>query len=180
MSKNRIIISIILLLLFLSFPLFPSSIPVSAQQSEELKIAVVDFNRLFYEYSLTVRQYIQLKNEKDALEKYISEKRVEIANSEETYKEQQQFFDDGRKREELLKIWMKVLELEIKIKEETAALQQKEENITEQINNLITPVIEDTRKDLGYDIIINKNSVFSAGSEVKDITDHVLNILTKS
>ncbi len=175
--KNKLLIFFILLILGVvcSFIINNSAI---AQSNEELKIAVVDYNKVFYEYSLTRTQFIQLKKEKEKLQNYIEQKQQEIQNDKDIYEEQEELYDEGRRREELLKIWMKMLELEVYIKEKTKDLEESEETIIEQINDRIDNAIEKARRDLGYDIIINKNSVFSVGDEIEDITNYVINILT--
>ncbi len=167
------------LLIFLLVILVPAVQSVSAQ-SGELKIAIVDYNKVFYEYSMTRTQYIRLKNEKEKLEKYIEEKQAEIEEDKKIFDEQKQFYDEGRQKEELLKIWMKMLSLEMKIKEETDKLERAEQTVVKRINDSINTAIEQARSYLGYDIVINKHSVFAVGDGVEDITDYVVNILSKT
>lgn len=167
------------LMVFALMPLFSSSEKLSAQPNSELKIAIVDYNKVFYEYSLTVRNYIQLKKEKNELQTYITNKQEEIANMKKVYNEQEKFYDEGRRREELLKIWSSTLELEMEIKNQTKKLEEYEKKIVKTINSNIISAIEKVRKDLAYDIVINKHSVFSVGKQVKDFTKYTIDILNK-
>ncbi len=165
------------LLLFAFVPVLMSSTKASAQQNVELKIAIVDYNRVFYEYSEKGTQYSQLKAAKNTLEQEIKAKQQEIDNDRKIYEEQKQYYNDAKKRDELLKIWEKMLKLELKIKDDTKKLEDAEKIIVKQLNDNINIAIEKARSGLGYDIVINKYSVFAAGNQIKDITNDVLNIL---
>ncbi len=177
--KNKIIIFFLLILVGLIYPLSNTTEVLSAQSDDELKIAVVDYNKVFNEYSVTRTQFIQLSNEKEKLMNYIEEKQQEIQNDKDIYKEQEDLYDEGEKRERLLEIWMKMLKLELEIKEKTQNLEESEKTIIEQINSRIDNAIEKARQDLGFDIVINKSSVFSVGDDITDITDYVINLLTE-
>lgn len=173
--KKTNILFVLFLFIFLIIP-----INTAVAQGGELKIAIVDYNKVFYEYSMTRTQYIRLKKEKEKLETYIEEKQAEIEEDKKIFDEQKQFYDEGRQKEELLKIWMKMLALEMKIKEETDKLERAEQTVVKRINDSINTAIEQARSYLGYDIVINKHSVFAVGDGVEDITDYVVNILSKT
>jgi Skp family chaperone for outer membrane proteins len=179
MKKYKIIIFFILVFFGLIYTISNTTEVLSAQSDDDLKIAVVDYNKVFNEYSVTRTQFIQLSNEKEKLMNYIKEKQQEIQNDKDIYKEQEDLYDEGEKRERLLEIWMKMLKLELEIKEKTQNLEESEKTIIEQINARIDNAIEKARQDLGFDIVINKSSVFSVGDDITDITDYVINLLTE-
>ena len=174
MSKSKMVTLVMLVLL-----LMPCT-QIFAQQTADLKIAVVDYDKVFYKYSLTKTQFLQLKKEQDKLGQYIKDEQKKIAEDKKIYNEQEQFYNEGKKREELLKIWTKMLDLEMKVKEKTKELEEAEESIVTQINKLINTAIEKARKKLDYDIVISKNSVFAINDTIKDITQYVIDILEKN
>lgn len=178
--KKKFLGLLLFLLFFSILPLLSAPMNMTAQEgSNELDIAVVDYNKVFYEYSLTRTQFVQLKKEKSNLEEFIKNKQEEIEEAKNVYNEQEQFYDEGRRREELLKIWMKMLNLEMTIKEKKEQIQESEESIIQKINNLIDSAIERVRRDAGVDIVINKASVFSVTGDVKDLTDEVISEVSK-
>ncbi len=178
MNKNKLLIAVFIVVV--SMFVYPQDRAcLMAQSSNELKISVVDYNKVFYDYSLTVTQFIQLTNEKENLQKYVTNTQKEIENRKNVYKEQEELYDEERKREELLKIWTLMLELELKVKEETKQIKMAEEELIKQIDQRITAAVEKARKELGYDIVLNKGSVFSVGDDIDDITEYVINILLK-
>lgn len=178
--KKKFLGLLLFLLFFSILPLLSAPMNMTAQEgSNELDIAVVDYNKVFHDYSLTRTRFVQLKKEKSNLEEFIKNKQEEIEEAKNVYNEQEQFYDEGRRREELLKIWMKMLNLEMTIKEKKEEIQASEKSIIQKINNLIDSAIERVRRDAGVDIVINKASVFSVAGDVKDLTDEVISEVSK-
>lgn len=173
MNKRRLIF-IMLFLIVICIPVIFSTTQITAQQTAELEIAVVDYNKVFYEYSATRTQYLQLKKEKQRLEEYIVENQTEIEDAKDVYNEQEKFYNDSRRREELLKIWMMMLELDLKIKQDSAKLKEAEDTIIKQLDSEIRRVVDAVRKSRNVDIVINSESVFTFDSGIEDITDTVI------
>jgi outer membrane protein len=142
-----------------------------------LKVAVVDIQRVFSDFSETKEATKRLNLEVEAKRKELEERGKRIEEMEEELRASILLSEEerARRKKEIEEEKRKLNEL-IRIAQE--GFLEKEQGLAREIVEKIREVIEELAKDKGIDLVVDKFNVLYNTSKL-DLTDEVLKRLMK-
>ncbi len=145
------------------------------------KIGYVDIKKVFENYEKAKKVQESFMKEVDAEQKNMDKMRVEIENMQKDYEKKKDIMkpEERTKKENELKL--KIQEFSKKWTEVKQKLDEKGNQLEEQLFNEVKAVISDYAKKNGYSIVINSFDprLILYGDASADLTEEIIKILNK-
>ena len=159
-------------LLFLSF-LFPAN-----AFSKELKIGVVNVERIYASYNKAKKSYTEFQAKRKQLQEEYNSKLADLQKMVDNYNKEKNSMSKTQKKDALTKIVEEKNKVQTFLTDSDKKLVEENQQTTKKRLEEISTVIQTYAENNGYDIIIDKKSLpfFSKGL---NITDQIISILNK-
>jgi len=141
-----------------------------------LKIAYVDFQKVFEAYYKTTQVNDKLKGKTDKWQKQLDEYKQEISELKDNYDKKESTMSDADKKKSREEIMEKLQKYQALGQDLTSKLKKEQYTEYEKIKEEIQEFISKLGKKENYTLIIDKAAVFFGGT---DITDKVISQLNK-
>ncbi len=148
--------------------------------ASDLRIAVVDFQRVVLESPEGQKAKAQLESEVVAKRKELDAMKAELDKMKKELETMGQNLSDKARAEKEEQYRKKLREFQIAVEEAQNTLMKRENEITQQLVNKFLADIQNYAKTKGYSIVFERGGRIIYAAPELDISDDVLKIISQS